>query len=119
MALTDPAALTYSGAAKSLALIGRDENSATYKLVDSGNVSYTLLISHEFRNRNKCTIRIVRDALVSDPLVTGQSQPSQVAITVTANWGPLNTPADVQSLYAALLTFATSAIFLRVAGGET
>lgn len=120
--LTDPQVGTYSGASKSLARTGSDENESTYRLVDSGNVVYDLVVSHQMptkAGRNRATVRLTRTALVNDPLASGQSKPSQVTVSTTCDYDALITAADAQALYNMLLTFLTSATFLRVASGET
>lgn len=126
MALADPQALTYNGSAKNLPLQGRTAEEATYGLVDSGNVAYTLKVNHQFQDksgkrkeRQRAVVRLTREGLVPDPLATGQNKPESMTVTVTADWSVLHSPAEVQLLYNALLTQLTSATFLKVAGGET
>lgn len=127
MALSDPVSLTYNSAAKSLPRTGQTGEESTYRLVDSGNVAYNLKVGHSFQDlksgrtkpRQRCTVRLTREALVSDPLVTGQSRAETCTVTVTADWADIHSPSEPQLLYNALLTFLTSATFLKVAGGET
>jgi hypothetical protein len=123
MALSDPVAATYAGVAKSLPLSGRNETSSTYRLVDAGNVNFTLSIEHQLptkAGRNRATVRLTREGLVNDPLATGQQKKAQCTVSTTVDYdAALLGPADAQSLYSMMLTFLTSAILLRVAGGET
>lgn len=118
MALSDPIVVTYAGAAKSLALSGRTENSSTYLLNDAG-VSYKLTVEHNYAKRNRVTARLQRTAWLADPQATGQNTQESLSAQVSADFSPLHTAADAQALYNALLTAVTSAIFLRIAGGET
>lgn len=117
MALPDPLVLTYSGAAKSLAKI----DDGSYRLVDGG-VTYTVVISTELpaknkRNRLRATLK--RESLLAIPELTGQSEMESLSVSVAADFSRLHSPADAQLLYNALLTWLTSATFLKVAGGET
>jgi len=119
--LTDPVSLTYATVAKSLPRTGTNDASSTYQLVETGGTLYRLTAEHSDQKsgRKRCAIRLRREALVTDPLVTGQSRAESLTLSVTADWSAIHTPTDAQTLYAALLTFLTSATFLRVASGET
>jgi hypothetical protein len=121
---SDPLAITYAAVAKSLARVGSGANESTYLVVDSSNVTYQMLLNHRFPElgkpgRNRCVARLTRAALVPDPLVSSQNRPESLTVTITGDWSGIHTPADIQALYAALLTFLSTANFLKLAGGET
>lgn len=121
MSFTDPVAVTDAGTAKTLPRTGTSANASTYRLVATNGDILQLVLSHETTKgqRERVVARITRTALVSNPLVSGQSRAAQQTITLTSDRDPLQTPADAQVLYATLLTFLTSAAFLRLAAGET
>lgn len=117
MALSDPLGFTISGSAKNVPKI----DDGRYRLVDGLN-TYSFDITTELpakNKRNRIRAALKREALVSIPEVTGQSAAASLTVAVTADYDRLHTPADANTLYTALLTWLTPAIFLRIAGGET
>jgi hypothetical protein len=119
---TDPLAATIGGAAKSIPRVGSDENSSVYRLVETVNgspVTTTVILEHKFQGRNRCVARIEREAFIADPALTGQNKLQKLAVTVTADWAPEHAQSEPQTLFNGLLTFLTSANFLRLANGET
>lgn len=117
--LIDPQSITYAAAAKSLPKIGGDSESSTYRLNDSGT-TYTLVVSHAFKRRNRAVARLTRDSYVADPLVPANSIAAGMTGTLTLDFPTAGLlPSDVQSLANALVAWATSATVLRLINGET
>lgn len=115
----DPQSVTYNAVAKSLPAIGRTDSQSEYKLNDSG-VVYDLIISHQFKARNRAVVRLRRDAFVADVLVPTQNVAASMSCTLTIDFPTTGyTAADAQSLANALVLWATSANILKVVNGET
>jgi len=116
VALPDPLVLTVSGVSKNVPKI----NDGSYRLIDGAN-TYTVSITTELpakNKRNRLRVALKRDALIADPLLTGQNDRASLTVAVTADWDQNHPLADPQTMYNSLLSFLTSATFLRVAGGE-
>jgi hypothetical protein len=117
--LADPQTVTYATVAKALAKTGSDAESSVYRLNDSG-VTYTLLVSHSFKKRNRAVARLTRDSYVSDPLIPANSIAAGMTCTVTVDYPSSGLlPADAQSLVNAMTGWLTSATALKIINGET
>lgn len=117
--LTDPQSVTYATVAKSLPAISRGEESSVYKLMD-GAATYVLLISHQFKRRNRVVCRLTRDSYVADPLVPANSIAASMTVTTTFDFPTAGLlPADVQNLVKAMVGFLTDAKALQLINGET
>lgn len=117
--LADPQSVTYNAVAKSLARIGTDDNQSEYKLNDSG-VVYDLVVSHQFKVRNRAVVRLRRDAYMADALVPAQNVLASMTASFTLDFPTSGyTVADAQLLGNALVTWLTSAQILKIANGET
>lgn len=115
----DPQSITYATVAKSLAAIGRGADSSEYKLNDSG-VVYDLILSHQFKTRNRAVARLRRDAFASDPLVPANNLLASATATFTLDFPVTGlTTADAQNLGNALVAWLSSANILKLASGET
>lgn len=115
----DPQSVTYNAVAKSLARIGTSDNQSEYKLNDSG-VVYDLLVSHQFKARNRAVVRLRRDAYVADALVPAQNTLASMTATFTIDFPTTGyTAADAQNLGNALVAWLSSANILKVVNGET
>lgn len=115
----DPQSVTYNAAAKSLPAIGRSDSQSEYKLNDSG-VVYDLIISHQFKARNRAVVRLRRDAYVADTLVPAQNVLASMTATFTVDFPTTGyTAADAQLLGNALVAWLTSGNILKVVNGET
>jgi len=127
VSFSDPQTITYAGASKTLPRSGQTANESVYRLAESGGVTYTLLLGHQFAGsgakgrgqRNRMVARLTREGLVSDPLATGQNVPSSMSATLTLDFPILLTAADAQNLANALTGLMTSANVLKLANGET
>jgi hypothetical protein len=115
----DPQSVTYNAVAKSLARIGTSDNQSEYKLNDSG-VVYDLVISHQFKARNRAVVRLRRDAYVADALVPAQNVLASMTATMTIDFPTSGyTAAEAQLLGKALVGFLSDANLLKVVNGET
>jgi hypothetical protein len=115
----DPQSVTYAAVAKSLPRIGTDDVQSEYKLNDSG-VVYDLILSHQFKTRNRIVARLRRDAYATDPLVPAQNILASMTATFTLDFPQSGyTAADAQNLGNALVGFLTSGNILKLANGET
>ena len=81
----DPQSVTYNAVAKSLPAIGRSEAQSEYKLNDTG-VVYDLILSHQFKARNRAVARLRRDSYSSDPLVSVQNILASMIATLTVDF---------------------------------
>lgn len=116
---SDPQSVTYSTVAKSLPAIGRSDSQSEYKLNDSG-VVYDLILSHQFKARNRVVARLQRDSAVSDPLVPAQNILASMTATMTIDFPKVGlSTADAQALGKALRDWLTDANILKLVGGET
>lgn len=116
----DPQSLTYATVAKSLPAIGRGETQSEYKLYDGTTAVYDLVLSHQFKARNRCVARLRRDAVVTDPLVPANSIQASASATLTIDFPTSGlTPTDAQNLANCLVGWATSANILKLVNGET
>lgn len=115
----DPQTVTYSAVAKNLPAIGRTDQQSEYKLNDSG-VVYDLIISHQFKARNRAVVRLRRDAYMADALVPAQNVLASMTATFTIDFPTTGyTAADAQNLGNALVGWLTSGNILKVVNGET
>lgn len=115
----DPQSVTYATVAKSLPTIGRSETESEYKLNDSG-VVYDLILSHQFKTRNRVVARLRRDSYASDPLVPAQNVLASMTGTFTLDFPNVGlTAVDVQNLGKALVAFLSDANILKLVNGET
>lgn len=115
----DPQSVTYATVAKSLAAIGRAEDNSEYKLNDSG-VVYDLILSHQFKARNRVVARLRRDAYASDPLIPSQNILASMTGTFTLDFPNVGlTAADAQNLGKALVAWLSDANILKLVNGET
>lgn len=115
----DPQSVTYATVAKSLATIGRNDVQSEYKLNDGGTV-YDLILSHQFKNRNRVVARLRRDSFSTDPLIPAQNILCSMTASFTLDF-PSNglTPTDVQNLGKALVGWLSDANILKLVNGET
>jgi len=116
---TDPQTLTYATVSKVLPAIGRNETQSEYKLNDSGTV-YDLILSHQFKARNRVVARLKRDVAATDPLIPAQNILASATCTFTMDFPNVGLlPADVQNLANCLIAHLTSATVLKLVNGET
>lgn len=116
---SDPQSVTYNAVAKSLPATGRTDTQSTYYLNDSG-VQYTLLLSHQFKTRNRVVARLQRTAYASDPIVPAQNVLASATATLTIDFQNTGmTASDVQLLGKALVGWASDANLLKLVNGET
>lgn len=115
--LPDPLTLTIGGASKVLPRVSTQGDESTYRLQE-GTTNWTLLVNHKFATRNRCVARLEKESVVVDP-ISADNALVKATVTITADWPDEVTPAEMQTHYNGLLTFLTSANFLKVAGGET
>lgn len=117
--LTDPQVITYATVGKSLPAIGRNESQSEYKLNDNGTV-YDLIVSHQFKTRNRVVARLQRIASSTDPLVPTQNILASATCTFTMDFPTVGfVPVDTQNLGNALVAWLTSATLLKLVNGET
>ena len=115
----DPQTLTYATVSKSLPAIGRNESQSEYKLNDSGTV-YDLILSHQFKNRNRVVARLQRTAASADPLVPAQNILASATVTFTMDFPNVGLlPVDIQNLGNTLVGFLTASTILKLVNGET
>lgn len=115
----DPQSVTYATVAKSLPKISSGESSSEYKLNDGG-VVYDLIISHQFKARNRVNIRLRRDAYASDPVLPLQNILASMTASFTLDFPTAGyTVTDAQNLGNALVGYLSSANLLKLANGET
>jgi len=115
----DPQSVTYAAAAKSLPAISRGEDSSEYKLNDAG-VVFDLIMSHQFKARNRVNVRLRRDAYATDPLIPTSNILASMTASFTLDFPNVGyTVADAQNLGNALVAYLTSANILKLANGET
>lgn len=114
----DPQSVTYATVAKTLPRIGSTAEAAEYKLNDSG-VVYDLVLSHQFKARNRVVARLRRDAFASDPLAPAQNILASMTASFTLDF-PVKgySAADAQTLGNALVAWLTSGNVLKLANGE-
>jgi hypothetical protein len=117
--LTDPQTVTYATVSKSLPAIGRNETQSEYKLNDSG-VIFDLIVSHQFKTRNRVVARLQRTASSTDPLIPTQNILASATATFTIDFPNVGfVPTDIQNLGNALTAWLTSATILKLVNGET
>lgn len=115
----DPQSVTYSSVAKSLPKIGSGPDASEYKLNDSG-VVYDLVLSHQFKARNRVVARLRRDAYAADALRPEQNVLASMTASFTLDFPSVGyTVADAQALGNALVAWLTSTNLLKLANGET
>jgi len=81
----DPQSITYNAVAKSLPAIGRGDLQSEYKLNDSG-VIYDLILSHQFKTRNRAVARLRRDVYAADPVIPTQNILASATATITIDF---------------------------------
>lgn len=117
--LTDPQSVTYATVAKSLPAISRGDTQSVYKLND-GTATYELLVSHQFKARNRVIARLQRTSTASDPLVPAQNILASATVTFTMDFPNVGVlPTDVQNLAKALVGYLADATILKMVNGET
>lgn len=116
---TDPQTVTYATVGKSLPAIGRNESQSEYKLNDNG-VIYDLIISHQFKTRNRVVARLQRIASSTDPLIPSQNILASATVTFTIDFPTVGfLPVDNQNLGNTLVLWLTAANILKMVNGET
>lgn len=116
----DPQTVTYATVAKSLPAISRSDVASGYKLYDTGNVIYDLLLSHSYKSRNRVVARLSRSLYTQDPLIPANFSLTGATATLTLDFPSTGlAPADVQNLGKALVGWASDANLLKLIGGET
>jgi len=114
----DPQSVTYATVAKSLPAIGRNDTESTYVLNETG-VQYKLVLSHQFKARNRVVARLQRTATVTDPLMPSQNIPASATATLTIDFPGVVSTTEAQSLAKALIGWASDTNLLKLANGET
>lgn len=116
---SDPQAITYATVGKSLPAIGRNESQSQYRMNDGTQV-FDLILSHQFKARNRVVARLQRTATSSDPLVPAQNILASATATFTMDFPSVGFGAsDIQNLGKALVDFLTAANILKLVNGET
>jgi hypothetical protein len=116
---TDPQSVTYATVSKSLPAIGRNESQSEYKLNDSGTI-YDLILSHQFKTRNRVVARLQRIASSTDPLIPSQNILASATATFTIDFPNVGfLPVDNQNLGLALVGWLSAANILKLVNGET
>jgi len=128
----DPIVISDEGTNRSLARTGTTATEGEYRL-EVGGVFHTLTIAHDFGqgrgNRRKSggaapdstrrgIMRYVREYLVTDPLVTGQSKRVAVTATLTMAWPAIVTAAEAAARGVTIASLATATNLGKVAAGE-
>lgn len=117
--LTDPQVVTYAAAAKSLPAISRGEASSEYKLNDGG-VVYDLIVSHQFKARNRVNVKLRRDSYAPDPVIPTSNVLASMSVSFTMDFPTVGIAGtDVSNLAQAMVDYLTDPIVLKLINGET
>lgn len=116
----DPQAVTYASVGKSLPAIGRNDSQSEYKIhADTGEV-FDLILSHQFKSRNRVVARLRRDYFNANPLTPTQNILVSQTATFTMDFPNAGaTLTDAQNLGKALRDWLTDANILKLLNGET
>jgi len=118
--LADPQSVTYATVAKSLPAVGRNDTQSEYRLDNGDGTVYDLIVSHQFKARNRVVARLRRDTIVTNPLNTATSVAASATATFTLDFpAGILTSTDAQALGKALVGWLTDANILKMANGET
>lgn len=120
---SDPQALIVNTTTLSLPAISRGTDSSVYRYTDTAAAAvYTFTVSHQFKKRNRFSVRMDINRVVTDPLVPANSVPASASVYTIIDLPVDQTITDVDAGYylTALRTWlATSTNGTRVIGGET
>jgi len=119
MSFADPSSVTVAGASVSLPRTSTGPNTGTYTSADG---SLRLTVSHSYGKRNRRTLRLTQNKLVTDPLIPSQQKPTSMSCYVVVDT-PLNglSVADQKALVDALVAYLAASSGARVTqllGGE-
>lgn len=119
MSFADPSSVTVGGVATTLPRTSTGPNSGTYSSSDGGIV---MTVSHSYGKRNRRTIRLTQNKMVTDPLIPSQNKPTSMSCYVVVDT-PLNglSVVDQKALVDALAAYLTASSGARVTqllGGE-
>lgn len=120
MALSDPQTITINGVAKTLARTSTDTNTSIYRTADSELMA---TIAHQFTaKRARHFITMVHSKVAPDPLFPAQNSPYSSTLRLTSDVPLVGyTVSELQLQFrgfAAWLTAASEATYVKVLGGE-
>jgi hypothetical protein len=103
---SDPLSLDFAGQAISMTRIGTNPNGSQYRgKTSDGASTFLMKIEHTFgsgsQERNRGVLRLEREWLINNPLVTDQKLPSTAAVTVTVDTPRIAVATD--AYYQALM----------------
>lgn len=117
--LADPQAVTYATVAKSLPKISSGVDSSEYNLNDGG-VVYNLIVSHQFKTRNRVNVRLRRNAYAADAIVPANNVLASMTASFTMDFPTVGmTSSDMSNLAQALVDYLSDATILKLVNGET
>ena len=106
----DPLTVAFQGAPVILPRLAVDGTTARYGVHGaSDGVVYDLNLSHQDTSarRHRSVARLTREALVDNPLITGQSRPESVSATLSVDRADLVSPVLAKDLAVMLLAFVS------------
>lgn len=116
---SDPISITVSGSAKSLARTGTGPDTGGFATSDR---AYRLTISHSYGKRIRSLLKMQKDSLVANPLVTGQNinQSASVYLVIDrpAGYDTAALKAEVDG-YLAWLSASSGAAITKALAGES
>jgi len=116
----DPQSITDNTVSKSLPCIGRGDSQSEYRTVDSGGVTYDLILSRTFAKRTRAVARLKVDSAVTDPLVPANSVAVSTTVSFSIDRPQFGVTADrANQIAQALVDWLTDANILKLCNGET
>lgn len=116
---TDPISITVSGSAKSLARTGTGPDTGAFATADR---AYRLSVSHSYGRRIRSLLKMQRDSLVANPLVSGQNVNQSMSVYLVidrpAGYDTAAAKAEVDG-YLAWLTASSGAAITKALAGES
>lgn len=116
---SEPQSVTLDGAAKSLNRLNFTANGSEFATADT---SVRMSIQHILGRRHRHTIRLKKDSLVANPLVSGQNINQSISVLLTVDVPPGYDTAAAKDAVKGLLanlTASTDANITKLVGGES
>jgi len=120
--LADPQSITYNAVAKSLVAISRGTDGSVYQVTDGSGQTFRLTVSHQYKSRNRTSVRLDFSKVVADLLVPANSIVASASAYLVIDQPAMKNITDTETGY--LVTslkdwLATGTNISKVISGET
>jgi len=118
----DPQSITFNAVAKSLPAVSRGMDSSIYQMTDGSAQTFRLTVGHQYKRRNRITVRLDMAKVVPDPLIPATSVQASASCYLVIDLPPAKNITDAEAVYMVTALkdwLATSTNISRTVNGET